>query len=230
MRAQQAGKVECAVTGASQASTNYRVLFRYPGTCTALHKRPTLGPELIYSDRSGQPLQNSAASLPDNQEAKCKPLHHSALEKLRDQWEHPELPVRLWLWDFVVVTLLLPRCSGHGFGVHMSILPFVSWITLTSASNAQDLGSISGSERLPGEGNSYPLQYTCLENSMDRGAWRAAVHRVTKSQTGPILNFGRLGWSTWQNTIMKKFTPWSYHDDYWNNQGNSCRRVMQTRV
>ena len=37
--------------------------------------------------------------------------------------------------------------------------------------------------RSPGEGNGYPLQYSCLENPMDRGAWWAAVHRVSKSQT-----------------------------------------------
>ena len=52
-----------------------------------------------------------------------------------------------------------------------------------SACNAGDLGSISGSERSPGEGNGYPLLYSCLENPMDRGAWRATVHSVTKSQT-----------------------------------------------
>ena len=39
------------------------------------------------------------------------------------------------------------------------------------------------SERSPREGNGYPLQYSCLDNSMDRGAWRAIVHGVTKSQT-----------------------------------------------
>ena len=37
--------------------------------------------------------------------------------------------------------------------------------------------------RLPGEGNTNPLQYSCLENPMDRGAWRATVHGVAKSQT-----------------------------------------------
>ena len=45
-----------------------------------------------------------------------------------------------------------------------------------SACNAGDLGSIPGSGRSPGEGNSNPLQYSCLENPMDRGAWWAAVH------------------------------------------------------
>ena len=46
-----------------------------------------------------------------------------------------------------------------------------------------DLGSILGLERSPGEGNGNPLQYLCLENSMDRGAWRAIVHGVIQSWT-----------------------------------------------
>ena len=44
-------------------------------------------------------------------------------------------------------------------------------------------GSAPGSGKSPGEGNGNPLQYSCLENPMDRGAWRATVHGVTKSQT-----------------------------------------------
>ena len=51
-----------------------------------------------------------------------------------------------------------------------------------SACNAGDLDSIPGSGRSPGAGTGYPLQYSCLEYSMDRGAWRATVHGVTKSQ------------------------------------------------
>ena len=43
------------------------------------------------------------------------------------------------------------------------------------------LGSIPGLGKYPGEENGYPLQYSCLENSMDRGAWQVTVHRVTKS-------------------------------------------------
>ena len=50
-----------------------------------------------------------------------------------------------------------------------------------SACNAGDLGSIPGSGRSPGEGNGNPLQYPCLENSMDGGAWWATVHGVEKS-------------------------------------------------
>ena len=49
--------------------------------------------------------------------------------------------------------------------------------------NAGDLGSIPGLGRSSGEGNGDPLQYSCLENSMDRGAWWAIVHGVTKSRT-----------------------------------------------
>ena len=52
-----------------------------------------------------------------------------------------------------------------------------------SACNTGDLGSIPGSGRSPEEGNGNPLQYSCLQNSMDRGAWWITVHRVTKSWT-----------------------------------------------
>ena len=52
-----------------------------------------------------------------------------------------------------------------------------------SAYNAGDLGLIPGLGRSPGEGNGYPLQYSGLENSMDRGAWQATVHGVAKSLT-----------------------------------------------
>ena len=48
---------------------------------------------------------------------------------------------------------------------------------------AGDVGSIPGSGKSPGGGNGNPLQYSCLENPMDRGARRATVHEVTKSQT-----------------------------------------------
>ena len=51
-----------------------------------------------------------------------------------------------------------------------------------SACNVGDLGLIPGLERPPGEGNSYPLQYSCLDNYMDRGAWQTTVHGVAKNQ------------------------------------------------
>ena len=49
--------------------------------------------------------------------------------------------------------------------------------------NAEDAGSIPGSERSPGEGNGNLLQYSCLGNPMDIGAWHAVVHGVAKSRT-----------------------------------------------
>ena len=52
-----------------------------------------------------------------------------------------------------------------------------------NAGDIRGTDSIPGSERSPGEGNGNPLQYTCLENPMDREAWWATVHRVAKSQT-----------------------------------------------
>ena len=49
--------------------------------------------------------------------------------------------------------------------------------------NARDVDLIPGLERSPREGNDNPLQYSCLENPMDRAVWRATVHGVTKSRT-----------------------------------------------
>ena len=60
------------------------------------------------------------------------------------------------------------------------------WLILHLSESACNVGhpsSIPGSGRSAGEGNGHPLQYSCLENSMDRGAWWATVHGVTKSQT-----------------------------------------------
>ena len=52
-----------------------------------------------------------------------------------------------------------------------------------NAGDITDVGSIPGLGRYPGGGNGNPLQYSCLENSMDRGAWRVTVHGAAKSQT-----------------------------------------------
>ena len=59
--------------------------------------------------------------------------------------------------------------------------------TPANAGAAGDLGSISGLGRSPGKGNGTPLQYSCLENPVDREAWWATVHEVAKSQT-PLSN------------------------------------------
>ena len=52
-----------------------------------------------------------------------------------------------------------------------------------NAAHIRDVGLIPGSGRSPGGGHGNPLQYSCLENFMDRGTWRATVHGVTKGRT-----------------------------------------------
>ena len=63
-----------------------------------------------------------------------------------------------------------------------------------SAGNAWDLGLIPGSGRSPGEGNGYPLQYSCLENSMDRGPWWATVQGSKRIGHGWVTNTFTLNW------------------------------------
>ena len=71
--------------------------------------------------------------------------------------------------------------------IHVSILPQQDFPCgsdgKASAYNAGDSGSIPESRKSPGEGNGNPLQDSCLENPVDRGAWQATVHRVAKSRT-----------------------------------------------
>ena len=74
----------------------------------------------------------------------------------------------------------LPRSSELGTSHH--IFPG-GWNGKESSCNAGNVGSIPGLGRSFGKGNGYPLQYSCLENLTDRGAWWATVHGVAKSQT-----------------------------------------------
>ena len=76
----------------------------------------------------------------------------------------------------------------HAPLLFQSFFPFRSrlpwWLRwFSSAYNAGDPGSIPGSGRCPGEGNGTPRQYSCLENPMDGGTWRATVHGLAKRQT-----------------------------------------------
>ena len=114
----------------------------------------------------------SWASLPSS-----TPSHHSGLSSL-----HPTAnfhwPSILHMVNVYVSMLLfqlfhpfLPLCFPGGSDGK------------ASTCNAGDLGLIPGSGRSPGEGNGNPPQYSCLENSMDWGAWKATVHGVTKSWT-----------------------------------------------
>ena len=72
-------------------------------------------------------------------------------------------------------------CNIHVGAIYISgASPLAQW--KESTCNAGDTGSIPGSGRSTGGGNGHLLQYSCLENPMDRGAWQVTVHRVTKSQ------------------------------------------------
>ena len=94
---------------------------------------------------------------------------------------------------------------------------------LANVRDSRDMGLIPGLGRSPAGGNGNPLQYSCLENPMDRGAWWAAVHGVAKSQTWlsywahTHCDFGLAVWSvasftTIEDTYLKRFllqsVPW----------------------
>ena len=83
--------------------------------------------------------------------------------------------------DTLAVTQFPAPSSGAPFAHPERPLgfPYIS-VGRESTCNAGDPGSIPGSRRSPGEGNGNPFQYSCLENLMDRGAWRATVHGVTR--------------------------------------------------
>ena len=85
-----------------------------------------------------------------------------------------ETPVQFLGWEDVL---------EKGMATQSSIHLIRGSEVKASACNAEDLGLIPGSGRSPGEGNGNPLQYSCLENPMDGGAWWATVHGVAKSWT-----------------------------------------------
>ena len=70
------------------------------------------------------------------------------------------------MWDFQVVLVVKNPPANGG--------------------DIRDVGSVSGLGRFPGGGHGNPLQYSCLENPMDRGAWWATVHRVSESDTSKM--------------------------------------------
>ena len=103
-------------------------------------------------------------------EGKVYPLQYSSLENSLDCVVHGVTKSQTRLSDF-----------------HFHLLPELSQAALVvknppaSAGDIRDMGSISGLGRPPEEGNGNPLQYSCLENSTDRGAWRATVQGVSRS-------------------------------------------------
>ena len=98
----------------------------------------------------------------------------------------PNEKIRVQIGKLLVSILrrdFLPRAAGLACGKERGWVEKsagLEAVSKSSAYNAGDLGSIPGSGRSPGEGNGSPLQYSCLENPMDRGAWRATVHGVAR--------------------------------------------------
>ena len=77
-------------------------------------------------------------------------------------------------------------CIYGGIGRESSIMSFfrkTKWLIPTTAEDARDSGLVPGSRRSPGVGSGTPLQYSCLENSVGRGAWQLTVHGAAKSWT-----------------------------------------------
>ena len=85
----------------------------------------------------------------------------------------------LLIITYFVWAIKIPKYILHSFGTDF----FWGSDSNKPVCNAEDLGSVLELGRLPAEGNGYPLQYSCLENPMDRGAWQATVHGITKSRT-----------------------------------------------
>ena len=92
------------------------------------------------------------------------------------------------LWDWVTIFYSWSRESSRDFPGGSDSEECVCSVGA--------LGSIPGSGSSPGEGNGYPLYYSCLENSMDRGAWWATIHGFTKSRTW-LSNWTEVNWYTY---------------------------------
>ena len=88
-----------------------------------------------------------------------------------------------------------------------------------SACNEGDPGSIPGSRRSPGERNGYPLQYSCLENSMDIRTWQATAHRVAESDTTERLKHP-----------SKKGYEFSHMDGLWNKEQRNHKQNIYTFI
>ena len=110
----------------------------------------------------------------------------SSVQEVLHHWEqfHPPVSVQI-LEKSQFIYFLISIVFFFFFYLLCCDFPGDSDVTIFTKStcNAGDLGSIPGSGRSPGEGNGNPLQYSSLENSMDRRAWQTTVQGISKSQT-----------------------------------------------
>ena len=87
------------------------------------------------------------------------------------------------MWSSLYVCVCVLTASSYKDTGHIGLGFPGGSVVRNPPANARDVTSISGSGRSPGVANGNPLQYSCLENSLERGAWQATVHGVEKSQT-----------------------------------------------
>ena len=147
---------------------------------------------------------------------------HAAGHGVRKSWTH----LSDWITAVTTLSYYLKQCrslpsrsnSIPYATVNTFIRSYSTGCTFPSGSDgkesdwsAGDLGLIPGSGRSPGEGNGNPLQYSCLENPMDGGAWWATIHGVTKSQTWMSnFTFTLCNWPVYWEVIWKWPSPLWY--------------------
>ena len=148
----------------------------------------------------GKGSNTQAPDHPGRTQSPVLPPSCMKLEKVTVLWSHISILIWKQYHEIHLTTLTVapgPKsltcvCGGGGFphisrqhsGHQCLTIGFPGGSEVkASASNAGDPGLIPGSGRSPGEGNGNPLQYSCLENPMDGGAWWATVHGVAKGQT-----------------------------------------------
>ena len=149
----------------------------------------------MSGEGNGTPLQYSCLENPMDGEAWWAAVHGVAksrtqLKRLSSSsrtYVSPDFPIHpSCLSPLDVHTVVLCVCvSISAFHIRSSVPSFFPGSSdgKESACNMGNLGSISGWGRSPGEGSGNPLQYSFLDNPMDRGAWWAAVHGIAKSRT-----------------------------------------------
>ena len=144
------------------------------GTRTTRVKTLPLTRELMWLRDTQQCLQHTDRKLTGSETHWLSPFSWSPEFSVPRQgnsvsvWSNPEREGSFGLAEPKIGTYFLAGIDSDG---------------KEFACNAADLGSMLGSGKSPGEGHGNPLQYSCLENPMDRGAWWATVQGVTKGQT-----------------------------------------------
>ena len=129
---------------------------------------------------NGNPLQYSCLENPRDRGSWWAAVYGVAQSRTRLKRLSSSSNSSSWC-IYIYVTLWPKYCLILIYWIHMGFLGSLN--SEESACNVKDLGSIPGLGKIPREGHCNPLPYSCLENSMDRGAWWATVHGVAKSQT-----------------------------------------------